>query len=63
MTTRQNAKAIFDMMEQNLVLAENLISETRATFDRARRMMGFETGILAGADADSDGCPNGGSAG
>jgi len=62
-TTKHNEIAIFDIMEQNLILAENLISETRATFEKARRMMGLETGILAGAEADRDGYPNGGSVG
>ena len=70
MTTRQNAKAIFDIMEQNLILAENLIRETRATFNKARRMMGLETDIMGietdivvGTDGeDADQC-QGGSAG
>jgi hypothetical protein len=31
---------MFDIMEQNLVLAENLVRETRERFDQARRMIG-----------------------
>jgi hypothetical protein len=51
-------------MEQNLILAENLIRETRATFNKARRMMGLETDIVVGTDGeDADLCPKGGSAG
>ena len=51
-------------MDENLRLAESIIRETRATFNKARRMMGLETDIVVGTDGeDADLCPKGGAAG
>jgi hypothetical protein len=52
--TKQNTKAIFDIMERNLVLVENLVRETRETFDQARRMIGMETEAEADASSEAD---------
>lgn len=55
--TKKQTIAIFDLMEQNLLLVENLLRETRAMSDQARRMIGIETKTPAGTHSESDHTP------